>query len=380
MRVTNSNRSGAGSGTCIDYDEAAGDVLVLSACHIFFDTDGQPIDARGPAEVIMFDGSKYTAPMLGMYVKNAGDCALLRVHTGKPYPFVPLAQVDPQPGSKILKVGFPAWKDGARDIGPGTVTGYEQSVRLTARMRTMSGDSGGGVFDENGELVGVVSGHETQGRNGPPTDRAFCCCLQPIRSLIARVGWKGGQGNVKQGGIGNHNQIVQVFPQQTKPSTQPDPVTPKLPAPSVPTPPVGSTNPFAEVSASLSKLEAMVAEIKAQKAMPGPQGEKGEQGLAGKPGTDGKPGMAGPAGSVGPVGPDGANGVAGKDGVNGKDADPALIASAVQDALAKQPPMTAILKDQNGNVINTATFGPNQPLILRLVPVTPVTPPTPSSK
>lgn len=356
VRVTNSNRSGAGSGTCIDYDEASGDMLVLSACHIFFDRDPNTrIDARGPAEVILFDGSKYTAPMLGMFVKESSDCALLRVHTGKRYPFVPLAEVEPQAGTKLFKVGFPAWKDGGRDVGPGTATGYDERSFLRAKMWTMSGDSGGGVFEEDGKLVGVVSGHNTQGRGGPPTDSAFCCSLTPIRNLIKKVGWKGGNAP-RQGGIGNHNQIVQVFPQGSggsqpgggqgvTPPKLPDQVGPLTPSPT--TPPIqGESKAIAdfqaqmkEIAQQLDSINAKVASIKGEKGdpgpqgpagkngAPGPQGEKGEQGLVGKAGADGKPGPVGPAGPVGPSGPAGANGVAGKDGLNGKDVDPAIVNS-----------------------------------------------------
>lgn len=398
VRVTNSAFTGAGSGTCIDYDAASGDMLVLSACHIFYDSNPRdPIDARGPAEVIMFDGTKLRGPMLGMYTIRGGDCALLRVHTGKPYPYVPLRESPPEVGSTVYKVGFPAWKKGLRDVGTGTVAEVANGELFT-RMKIESGDSGGGVFSADSFLVGVVSRHEMEvGPNGQPTGRSTlnstCCCLGPIRALIGKVGWKssGSNGQIRQGGILNNSQIVQqVQPQQSggvqgpplKPATPP--VQPAAPIASVPTPTPAAADlskSLASITSQLDALSKSVDELAKQKNLPGPKGDKGDPGAAGvagkagadgKPGADGKNGIDGKPGPVGSVGQTGPQGVA---GASGKDADPSAIAAAVQSALAAQPPMTCILKDVNGNTINTATFGPNQPLILRLVPVTTPTPP-----
>lgn len=79
---------------------------------------------------------------------------------------------------------------------------------------------------------------------------------------------------------------------------------------------------------------------------PGKKGEKGdlgEQGLAGQDGVNGKDGAPGPKGEqgergeAGQPGNDGQDGVPGEPGLNGKDADPALIAKAIAEAVAVIP-------------------------------------------
>lgn len=157
-----------------------------------------------------------------------------------------------------------------------------------------------------------------------------------------------------------------------------------IPPPAV-LPTASAPDVFSKLDKAISDLNGMQAKIDSalknlkdgkdgKDGAPGKDGLAGPAGPRGLPGADGKEGprgLAGVDGKAGVNGIDGKPGAAGKDGANGKDADLAAVNAAVQDALAKQPPMTCILKDAQGNVINTETFGPNKPLVIRLIPVTP---------
>lgn len=87
-----------------------------------------------------------------------------------------------------------------------------------------------------------------------------------------------------------------------------------------------------------------------------------------------QPGPQGSAGPQGPQGPAGPQGLPGKDATVNVDA----ITQQVTQAVITKLQMQAILYDAQGNPKQQVSFGPGQPLRLKLVPVTPSTTVTPS--
>ncbi|WP_395738433.1 S1C family serine protease [Prosthecobacter sp.] len=138
---------GTASGVIISADG-----LLLTAAHV----------PNGPGKemrVIFEDGSVTTAKSLGL--DKTTDAALAQLKDrGKPWPFVSLSRevAKAQPGEWCFALGHPGGFDKAR----GPVLRVGKIVKQTANsLHTdcilMGGDSGGPLFNSNGEVIGIHS-------------------------------------------------------------------------------------------------------------------------------------------------------------------------------------------------------------------------------
>lgn len=163
VRVIVPQRDGVslGSGTLVDSNEQHG--LVVTNWHVV-DNPGGPITVAFP------DGFRTTGQVLK--VDRDWDLAALLIHkppTARP---VPLADRAPQPGDRLTIAGYgpgpyrAATGECTQYVAPGANFPYEM-VEVAASAR--QGDSGGPIFNDRGQLAGVLFG-EGHGR----TSGSYC--------------------------------------------------------------------------------------------------------------------------------------------------------------------------------------------------------------
>lgn len=256
------------------------------------------------ADVTFPAGRKYRGKVFA--VCRYADMAGIYCPDASTEPAAGLAAAVPQRGSPVYSAGYPGNAGRQLVKKQGRIEGGAQvewgmSNRLA--MRCSSGDSGSGIFDAGGALVGVLWG----GAGG----ETLCCTYSDTKRFV-------------------NEECLPLRRPRTPPPSQPPtpPISPLEPLPVIP--PAGPD--YQAVLSELAKLRADIAGIKLQPGPAGPAGPRGADGLAGKDGQPGQDGI-GKAGPVGPAGPAGPAGVAGQPG---KDADPALIQSLISRIAATE--------------------------------------------
>jgi len=142
-----------GSGVLVDKEGPYG--LVITCQHLFQ-------DGRGTTVVIFPNGRAFEAQLVQQ--DAAADLAVLLIARPEAEP-VSVASKPPQPGEPVRSCGY--GPDGRYGCNQGRVVGYVrtgqtgwETLELTGRAR--QGDSGGPVFNAQGELAAVLWG--TDGR------------------------------------------------------------------------------------------------------------------------------------------------------------------------------------------------------------------------
>jgi thiol-disulfide isomerase/thioredoxin len=158
LRVHDGRGYGAGTGTIIDVhgDEA----LVLTCGHLFRENEGQ-----GRVEVDLFVGGE-TRTVEGRvldYDAEDRDIALVTIRPGfdvQPVPIV-LAGQKPRSGQAVFSFGCDRGDDPSRrDTRITGVDKYNQHLgvsNIEIGGAPIDGRSGGGLFDEQGRLIGVCN-------------------------------------------------------------------------------------------------------------------------------------------------------------------------------------------------------------------------------
>ncbi len=158
LRVHDGRGYGAGTGTIIDvHGEEA---LVLTCGHLFRDGDG-----KGKIEVDLFVGGQPHTVSGQLIDYDAGDrdIGLVAIRPG-----MPIKPIDVVREHDVIKVGQTAFSFGCDRGDPPTrrdtrITGvnkYNQNVggsNLEISGAPIDGRSGGGLFDEQGRLIGVCN-------------------------------------------------------------------------------------------------------------------------------------------------------------------------------------------------------------------------------
>ena len=331
VKVFQSNRGG--SGVMVGRRADTGFTVILSAAHVFLST--------GPARVKTVAGQSYDAYVYDL--DRQADVAILGAEIPPATAVVtaPVAEETPAAGTAVVKIGFPAHAQGRADIRKGPTRRPSPAFLFQADVPVRSGDSGGGVFTEDGELVSIVSGFVGDGGLMWGSGTKAC------QGLLLRHGWPSC--------IRRRRPAPPPQQPPPKPDRRADGGPPALP-PELPgaAPPAAAPD-LKAVLAEIAKLQDAVAAIQLKPGPPGP---------AGKPGLDGLPGPQGPPGKDGPPGLPGAA------GPPGSPADPAQLAalSAELDRLRNQTYVAELL-DEAGNVKQRVSFGAAQPLRLKLVPL-----------
>lgn len=222
------------------------------------------------------------------------DVALIYIQSGE-IEWVNVGS-DPEPQSACRLYGYGG--DSVLKAGSGRF--LHSSMRqsgapvLQAAVESVSGDSGGGIFDESGNLVSINWG-ATNGNVSLSTPASYIArnaqrwatdlvSRKPEFTQLFGSGGCWGQCPPQYGGGGYGGGIPPKQPIQIQPPTQPlVPIQPLKPPPVKP----------AEPEVDLEKLAAAIAA-----KLPKPV--DGKDGLAG---PTGPPGLMGPKGDTGPAGP-----------------------------------------------------------------------------
>ena len=279
-------------------------------------------ERAGYKATVMFPtGKLYQGSVQG--VCGYSDMAVIVCADAAKEPGAKLAEAVPATGTAVYSAGYPA--------SAGRMLSKKRgSMRSSARvewgtsnligMNCSSGDSGSGIFNEQGELVGVLWG----GDNGSTT----CCTFADTKRYVTE-------------------ECFRFFPRNQPP---PQPIVQAPPAPSVPAPPyMPPADNSAAVLAMLQQMQQDINDLKARKPIPGPAGKDGQDGKPGVPGAQGLPGIQGESGKDGLNGKDGSpgkDGAVGAVGPRGADADPA----ALSDLQSRVKALEENLKTLSGSV------------------------------
>jgi serine protease Do len=138
--------------------EAKGSGFIISASGIIV-TNNHVVNQAKTVSVTLSDGATYPATVLGTDQRT--DLAVLKINAGRPLPFVDLgSSANVEPGEWVIAMGNPFGLGGSvsagivsalgRDIGDGP---YDRFIQVDAPIN--EGNSGGPLFDQRGEVIGV---------------------------------------------------------------------------------------------------------------------------------------------------------------------------------------------------------------------------------
>jgi thiol-disulfide isomerase/thioredoxin len=333
IRVIRPTATGFGSGTVVFSDENAS--LILTCAHIVGNNTKNP-----NIQVDLFDGQltgqsvAYAETVKGTLLERDPqfDLALIMIRPGKALEscrVVP-SYFKPLPGMYAVGAGCSEGHDATvwsttikRAVGPNSVQGKPNYRALECAYPPKHGRSGGGLFTQDGYLLGVCNFQEPQGGVGlyaaPEAIRSFLS----TRGLGAiSAGWNDGmtpeeirqstqvrvyETCIKLRNIfkfrGNSGSVnVNVNPE---PPFNPPPAT-TTPTPSVVAPPAA----ISPVSPPVTTPAPEQAQPPAGAVVtiPGPTGPRGPMGPVGPVGAAGPQGSTGPPGQIGATGPAGSPG------------------------------------------------------------------------
>ncbi|WDI44714.1 trypsin-like peptidase domain-containing protein [Bremerella sp. P1] len=164
LKVSDPDGHSYGSGTVVHTQ--GNEALVLTCAHLFRDSQGQ-----GPLEVITFQQSESgtTVPGEILVYDLERDVALVAIRTQSPIKPMSIA-----PPSNQMQVGQPAFSVGCDNGGPrnlyqtriNSVNRYVGHDNVQAAGAPSVGRSGGGLFNPQGQLVGVCNAADDEDDEG----------------------------------------------------------------------------------------------------------------------------------------------------------------------------------------------------------------------
>lgn len=189
LKVKDSGGSSFGTGTIIDARQ--GEALVLTCGHLFRDDTSKTVAAPPQIMVELYDTSTGSLRVVEQVVGHlisydlASDVALVSI---RPREHVQVAKVAASPAA--IRVSDAVWSVGCDrgadpSIRSGSVTTtdrYHKPLSLTVTGAPVVGRSGGGLFNERGEVVGVCFGADNEGNEG------FYAKLASVHAELDKMG------------------------------------------------------------------------------------------------------------------------------------------------------------------------------------------------
>lgn len=138
--------------------EAKGSGFIINSTGIVVTNNHVVKDAK-TVSVTLSNGTSYPAKILGTDPRT--DLAVLKIDAGRPLPYVDIgSSANVEPGEWVVALGNPFGLGGTvtagivsalgRDIGDGP---YDKFIQIDAPIN--EGNSGGPLFDQQGEVIGV---------------------------------------------------------------------------------------------------------------------------------------------------------------------------------------------------------------------------------
>jgi len=211
LRVYDGTGHGVGTGTVIDtHGEEA---LVLTCGHLFRDTAG-----KGRVEVDLFIGGRsQTVPgQLIDYDADDRDIALVAIRPGFPIQPVPVVRAGmlPQVGSAAFSFGCDRGDDPSRRdtrvTGVNKFNQHKGASNLEIAGAPIDGRSGGGLFSQDGYLIGVCNAADYEGDIGIYAGPG-AVHWQLDRLQLTRL-YQGGDSPVVAATSHNDNRVVDTPP------------------------------------------------------------------------------------------------------------------------------------------------------------------------
>jgi thiol-disulfide isomerase/thioredoxin len=255
LRIRDANGNSCGSGTIIDARD--GEALILTCGHLFRDSQG-----KGPIEVDLFGpipASKLPGQLIAYDLEN--DVALVAIPLPGP---VASAKVAPpgypiSVGDRVVNVGCNNGDDPtARHSRVTALDKYLGPPNIEVAGVPVEGRSGGGLFSDEGYLIGVCNAADPQDNEGLYAALKTVCAQLDRAELSFVYDGQGGPAVTLAGG--NPPQMPQQMPRPGDPAA-PHAQMPGMATPSRPTP-----NALTEVEPLRPEEKAALDEIRRRKA------------------------------------------------------------------------------------------------------------------
>jgi S1-C subfamily serine protease len=157
-----------GTGTVIDARD--GDALIVTCGHLFRESRGQ-----GPIAVDLFEatpqGIRSAGHTTGRVISYdlERDVALVAIQPGRPLAVAPLGplRANSQRGDRVVTIGCNNGQDPTMlSTRITAIDRYQGAPNIEAGGAPVEGRSGGGLFNERGELIGVCYAADYEGNEG----------------------------------------------------------------------------------------------------------------------------------------------------------------------------------------------------------------------
>lgn len=179
LKIADPDGASTGSGTIIDARE--GEALILTCGHIFRDSKG-----KGAISVDTF-GNRPESNLAGELIAYDLDCdvALVAIRPSERVAVARIASADspPRKGDRVLTVGCAHGADPTvRQSRIVAVNKYVGPPNVQVAGQPEQGRSGGGLFDENGWVIGVCNAAD------PADDEGLFASLPAIHAELKEAG------------------------------------------------------------------------------------------------------------------------------------------------------------------------------------------------
>jgi S1-C subfamily serine protease len=168
LRVEDAAGHAYGTGTLIDARE--GEALVITCGHLFRESKG-----KGTLTVELFEatprGPRSVGQVPGLVISYdlERDVALVAIRPGRPVPVVPVAppRTTIERGDRVASVGCSNGQDPTLLASRVTsIDRYQGPPNIEATGAPVEGRSGGGLFNEQGQLIGVCFAADHEANEG----------------------------------------------------------------------------------------------------------------------------------------------------------------------------------------------------------------------
>jgi serine protease Do len=169
-------------------------------------TNNHVVDNADNFTVTAEDGTEYHAKLIGK--DDRTDLALLKVSSGKPFPYVKFSEDPIRVGQWVLAVGNPFGLGGTVTAGIVSATGreigsgpYDNFIQIDAPINR--GNSGGPTFNVKGEVIGINT--SIYSPSGGSVGIAFAIPASTAEQVIASLR---SEGKVVRGWLGIEIQSI----------------------------------------------------------------------------------------------------------------------------------------------------------------------------